>query len=402
MKCRICHHNAKEIVDFGLMPIANGFVKDPQEKEYKYPLVVYFCPVCCMVQLAKQPAPEKMFHDHYQFISSTSKAMAIHFEEEAKHILRIIARRPNPLVMEIGSNDGIMLRHLVSAGVRHVGVEPAGNVAAMAEKNGVTVWNGFFSNKTAKELKKKYGKVDVFCGSNVTCHIATLRDVARGVHDILQDDGVWFFEDPYMYDIAKLGSFDQIYDEHVYFFSGVSVQNFAQLHGFSLVDMRHQAVHGGSMRYYLKKGKHQQSSRVEMYIRKERQANLHVLAGYRLFKKQVEKIADDLRGTLIRLKKSGKKIAGYGATSKSTTLLTFAKIGPEHIEYISDNTPTKIGLFTPGTHIPVKSHDVFVKDPPDYMVLLAWNHKKEILKKETEYRAGGGKFITFFPKVRII
>lgn len=402
MKCRICSAKTREIIDFGMMPIANGFMKDPKKKEYLFDLAVEFCPRCFMVQLKEQPAAEKMFHDHYQFISSTSKGMAIHFEEEAKHILKLLSKKKDPLVVEIGSNDGIMLRHIAKKGMRHLGVEPSANVAKMAEDIGVTVYNGFFSDKTEKQLLAQYGAADIFCGSNVTCHIAPLNGVAKGVYHMLKDDGMWFFEDPYLYDIVKLSSFDQIYDEHVYYFSGLSVANFAKQHGFSLVDMKHQDVHGGSMRYYLKKGNHPLSGRAKKYVANEKRLQLQSVSGYKLFKKRVDTIARDLRILLTTMKKKERSVAAYGATSKSTTLLTYAGVGPDLIDYVSDNTPTKIGLYTPKMHIPVKSHDVFVKNPPDYMVLLAWNHQREIFKKESGYRAHGGKFITFFPRVRVV
>jgi len=283
-----------------------------------------------------------------------------------------------------------------------LGVEPSANVAKMAEDIGVTVYNGFFSDKTEKQLLAQYGAADIFCGSNVTCHIAPLNGVAKGVYHMLKDDGMWFFEDPYLYDIVKLSSFDQIYDEHVYYFSGLSVANFAKQHGFSLVDMKHQDVHGGSMRYYLKKGNHPLSGRAKKYVANEKRLQLQSVSGYKLFKKRVDTIARDLRILLTTMKKKERSVAAYGATSKSTTLLTYAGVGPDLIDYVSDNTPTKIGLYTPKMHIPVKSHDVFVKNPPDYMVLLAWNHQREIFKKESGYRAHGGKFITFFPRVRVV
>lgn len=402
MKCRICQKPTREIIAFGDMPIANGFVKDPKNKEYLFDLAVHFCPSCFMIQLKEQPAPEKMFHDHYQFISSTSKGMERHFKEQAEHIIKLIGKKNDPLVVEIGSNDGVMLKHIATQGIRHLGVEPSANVAKMAREAGVTVYNGFFSSRSAEELVKKYGRADIFCGSNVTCHIPFLNDIARGVFHMLKDDGVWFFEDPYMYDIVRLTSFDQMYDEHVYYFSGLSVNNFARINGFSLVDMKHQDVHGGSMRYYLRKGKHTLSVRAKKYIAYEKRAKLHTLSGYIQFKKRVDIIVRDLRNLLLTLKKQYKSVAAYGATSKSTTLLTYANIGADLISYVCDNTPTKIGLFTPKMHIPVRSHDTFIQHPPSYTILLAWNHAREILRKEDLYRRSGGKFITFFPRVRIV
>ena len=400
--CRICTTELKDIIDYGKMPIANGFVKNSEDQEYTFNLAAYFCPQCLMVQIGDTVEPEKMFHDHYQFVSSTSAAMAVHFEEQANEIIDSLKEKSDPFVVELGSNDGIMLRHIAKKEIRHLGIEPSANVAEMSEKIGVQVLKKFFNQETAKNILDKNGSADVICGSNVTCHIEDLNSVAEGVNILLKEDGVWFFEDPYIYDIVQKSSFDQMYDEHIFYFSGLSVQNLAKKHGMQLVDMKHQDVHGGSMRYYIKKGNNNTiSPSVDEYISKEKALNLDIQDGYLQFRDNVNAVCFDLKNLLTKLHKEGKSVAGYGATSKSTTLLTYAKIGPDLIAYISDNTPSKIGLLTPGTHIPVKPHDEFIQNPPDFTVLLAWNHKREILKNENEYRKNGGKFITFFPKVTI-
>ncbi len=400
--CRICGTKTKQIISFGRMPIANGFVKKSSPKEFVFTLKVIFCPHCYMVQLGETVPPEKMFHDHYQFFSSTSKGMEKHFQEQAEHIKNLIENKKNPFVVEIGSNDGIMLKHIAAAGIRHVGIEPSKNVAEVSKKFGVNAQSVFFNKKTAQELAKKYGKADIICGSNVICHIENINSVFEGVAELLSDDGYFFFEEPYVYDIIKTTSFDQIYDEHVYYYSGLSVSNLAQQHSLQLVDMRHQEVHGGSMRYYIKKGLNNKlSASVQKYIVLEKKLRLHSIAGYANFMKKVNTICSDLKKLLTKLKSKGHRVAGYAATSKSTTILNYAGIGPDLIEYISDTTPTKIGLFAPGSRIPVKSYGYFSKHRPKYTLLFAYNHKKEIFEKEKQYRKNGGKFIIYFPRVSI-
>ena len=406
-KCKICNNKTRAIISFGKMPIANGFVKKPSSKEFVFTLKVVFCPVCYMIQLGETVPPKKMFHEHYQFFSSTSHGMEEHFRKQADHIKQLIKNKKNPFVVEIGSNDGIMIKHIAAANIKHLGVEPSSNVAEVSKKYGVNVTSVFFNKMAAKEIEKKYGKADIICGSNVICHIENINSVFEGVAQLLADDGLFFFEEPYIYDIIKNNSFDQIYDEHVYYYSGLSVSNLAKKHGLELVDMKHQGVHGGSMRYYIKirhqtiPGKNQISPAVKKFITFEKKLKLNRINGYLGFKKKVDEICSDLKRLLTKLKSQEQRVVGYAATSKSTTLLNYAKIGPDLIEYISDTTPSKIGLITPGSHIPIKSYEYFSKNHPNYTLLFAYNHKKEIFAKESEYCKKGGKFIIYFPKVTI-
>jgi len=389
-------------MDFGKMPIANGFLEKPTGSEFFFDLVFVFCPTCFMAQLENTVKPEMMFNEHYHFISSTSKAMQEHFRKTAEAIIESASGKNDFLAVELGCNDGIMLRHVAAAGIKHVGIEPSSNVAQLARRNGVTVEECFFNRQTALEIAQKYGKADVICGANVMCHIEDINSVFEGVDALLKDDGALFFEDPYLGDIVRKSSFDQIYDEHVYYYSGLSVAELAKRHGLKLVDMQAQNVHGGSMRYYIEKGAARAvNTRVEKYLSEEKALGLDRIEGYARFKESVDRICQDLKSTLMRLKAEGKRIAGYGATSKSTTVLNYAQIGPEILDYISDITPTKIDKFTPGMHIPVKAYGNFLNDNVPYTLLLAWNHKEEILKKEDAYRKNGGKFITYFPKVSI-
>ncbi|MBF0331741.1 MAG: class I SAM-dependent methyltransferase [Candidatus Omnitrophica bacterium] len=399
-QCRVCSAALEPVIDFGRMPIANGFLKDPKAKEFFYNMAVGFCPSCLMVQLTEAPAPEMMFNDSYAFFSSTSRAMAEHFRGNAEEVLARTSRSSAPFIVELGCNDGIMLKNLAAKGVKHLGIEPSSNVARAARQNGVNVTEKFFNAATAQAILKEYGPADVICGSNVFCHIEDINSVFAGLAILLKPEGYVYFEDPYLWDIIQKSSFDQIYDEHVYYFSGLSVRNLAARHGLELVDMAHQEVHGGSMRYYLKrKGVQAPASAVAEWIAKEKELKIDVIDGYRVFKSKVDVICRDLKALLVDLKAKGARVVGYGATSKSTTLLNYAGIGPELIEHISDTTPTKIGRFTPGMHIPVKAYEDLVPGGVRYVLLLAWNHKKEIMAKERAFQAQGGKFITYFPAV---
>ena len=407
--CKICNANAKLVISFGKMPISNAFIKRPSDKEFFYNLSLYFCPFCYMVQLGETVKPEMMFHKDYQFISSTSKFMSLHFKKVAEEIIKKVNKKQKPFIVEIGCNDGIMLKHIAKKKIKHLGIEPSSNVASMARKNKVKVSEDFFVKKTALKIKKNYGQADIIYGANVICHIEKLNSVFEGVKLLLKNDGIFFFEEPYLLDIVKKTSFDQIYDEHIYFFSGVSINNLAKRHGLRLINMKHQDVHGGSMRYYLQKigkdnklkSKFIQNKTVKQWIDKEKRMKLDKMTGYLKFKDRTNKISKDLIKLLLKLKKQGYQVVGYGATAKSNTLLNYANINSNLINYISDITPSKIGKYSPGSHIKIKSHKEFVKDKPHYSLLFAWNHKKEIFKKEKKYRRAGNKFIIYFPKVLI-
>ena len=389
-------------MSFGKMPIANGFISSISDDEFLYDLILCFCPNCFMVQLGETVKPQMMFNDNYHFISSTSKVMAEHFEDMAKEIIDHVSDKKSPFVVEIGCNDGIMLKHIAAQKIKQIGIEPSKNVAQLAKEKGINVIEEFFNLNTAEKIIRDYGKADVICGANVFCHIEDLNSLFAGINLLLKDNGILFFEDPYLLDIIEKTSFDQIYDEHVYYFSGLSISELARRHNMQLADMAHQDVHGGSMRYYIKKdGLGAITDRAKECLSQEKAFGLQKIESYLDFKDKVDRICQDLKTTLAKIKQESNRIAGYGATSKSTTLLNYAQIGPDIIDYISDITPTKINKYTPGTHIPIRSHEFFTADNPPYTLLFAWNHKEEILKKEKEYRKRGGKFITYFPQVSI-
>lgn len=385
------------------MPIANGFLLPEQfPEEYFYQLQVGRCPRCSMVQLIELVDPGKMFHDHYAFYSSTSARMANHFEEFARTVRGHFLEEPNPLVVELGSNDGIMLRHFARAGIRHVGVEPSTNVARVASELGVNTICKFFDQTVAEEIREAYGPADAVLGANVMCHIPDLHAVFAAVRTLLKPRGVLIFEDPYLGDIIETTSYDQIYDEHVFYFSVHSLSFLADQHGLEIINVAPQQVHGGSLRYVLAlKGARPVAAAVEVQRRREAQLGLMVAGRYDQFRRSVARSRDQLMTLLRQLTGAGKRVVGYGATSKSTTVTNYCGITPDLVEFVSDTTPIKQGKFTPGAHLPVRPYEQFVARYPDYALLFAWNHGEEIIAKEAPFRAAGGKFIVYVPSVEV-
>lgn len=402
--CRICATPIDKFMTFGPMPIANGFL-DPEhfDGEYFFELAPAFCPECGMLQIVDQPAPEMMFHGNYAFFSGTSRYMQAHFQRFAEQVMAgVLAGRNDPFVVELGSNDGIMLRNFAKQEIRHLGCEPSDNVAQAARAQGVNTLCAFFGKETAEKIRAEYGPADAILAANVMCHIPDLHSVAEGFKALIKPDGVVIFEDPYLGDMVEKTSYDQIYDEHVFIFSALSVKNAFSRHGLDLVDVEAQVTHGGSMRYTLApSGSRAVSQAVHDLIAKEQVQGLDKAATFERFRADCETSKRDLVALLTRLKAEGKRVVGYGATSKSTTVLNYCGIGPDLVEFISDTTPIKQGKFTPGAHIPVKSYASFTEAYPDYALLFAWNHKTEILEKEDAFRTAGGQWIVYVPKVGV-
>ncbi|MBF0232126.1 MAG: class I SAM-dependent methyltransferase [Desulfamplus sp.] len=403
--CLICNNNYAPFISFGTMPIANNFLRPDQlDEEYFFELQVGICLNCYMVQLVNQPSREMMFHEDYAYYSSTSVRQVIHFKNFAESVIKDYCKSNNPFVVELGSNDGIMLQNFANAGIRHLGIEPSKNVAQVAIKKGINTICDFFDEKLAMEIIKDNGMADIIQAANVLCHIPYIHSVIEGIKTLLKPDGFFIFEDPYMVDILEKTSYDQIYDEHVFYFSISSVKFLFEQHNMELVDIKPLKVHGGSMRYFIAhKCKKSVSSRVKEQSDKESGMGLHSQTIYNNFKQNVEKSKSDLIQLLkyVHLEQ-GKRIVGYGATSKSTTITNYCGINTSLVEFICDTTPSKQGKFNPGTHIPVKPYHEFSDNYPDYALLFAWNHAEEIMAKEGKFHESGGKWITYVPKVQVL
>lgn len=400
MNCRICSNTIKPFMTFGKMPIANGFLSTPSPKEeYFFELAPAFCNQCKTFQIVEQPDPEKMFHDHYAFFSRTSKRMMLHFQDYAKWVMQNYLGE-NPFVVELGSNDGILLENFSRKNIRHLGIEPSGNVAKEARKHGVNTLVEFFSPAVADKIVSEYGHADALMAANVMCHIPDLHAVAIAANKLLKPKGVLIFEDPYLGDMIAKTSYDQIYDEHVYIFSAHAVNNIFGRYGFELIDLKPQNTHGGSMRYVLaKKGARKIEDAVATILQQEEKQGLCSEKTYEQFKANCELSKKNLLSALQKCKVENKKVVGYAATSKSTTVLNYCGIGPDLIDYICDTTPLKHNTYTPGTHIPVRSYENFSTDYPETALLFAWNHRDEIMQKEKDFVAKGGRFLMYVPTV---
>ena len=396
MKCRTCQNSITPFMTFGQMPIANGFLTPGQyADEYFFELQPAFCGECYTFQIVDQPPPEMMFHDKYAFFSRTSKFMQRHFKEYADWVIQKHLKGDDLFVVEIGSNDGIMLENFANHGMRHLGVEPSANVAEEARKHGVNTVVKFFGEETASEIVAEYGQADALLAANVMCHIPDLASIARGADILLKQDGVLVFEDPYLGAMIEKVTYDQIYDEHVYIFSALSVEKLFSIYGFELIDLLPQHTHGGSMRYVLaRKDVRTKSPSVSKIMKTEKAAGLHLPETYEKFKINCKTSKDHLIKILNDERAAGRRVVGYGATSKSTTILNYCNIGPDLVEFISDTTPIKQGKYSPGMHIPVKPYEAFVENYPDTALLFAWNHQTEIMEKEEVFASKGGRWIT--------
>ncbi len=403
--CRLSGSPLDVVLDLGQQPLGNGFLLPAQYgDEYFFSLQCGFAEDSRLFQLIEQPAPEMMFHQDYAFFSGTSQRMRQHFAEFADDVIaKGFITGASSFIVELGSNDGIFLTHFAQKGIPHLGVEPSGAVADVAESQGITVTREFFNTSLAQRIRDEHGQADVISAANVMCHIPDINELAQGTALLLKEDGVLIFEDPYLGDIIRLTSYDQIYDEHVFLFSGLSVQSIFNTVGMELIDLQSQSTHGGSMRYTLAKmGRRATSPAVQEILDRELTQGLDKTDTFVQFALRVKESSAALRSRMQELRSQGKTIAAYGATSKSTTIYNYAGIGPDLIDYICDNTPLKQGKFSPGVHIPIFPEDRFRDTPPDYAFLAAWNHEKELRERNRAFEDAGGRWITHVPAVRIL
>ena len=401
--CRICSNEVIECLDLGSQPVSSAYPRDPADDSgYRFRLAVGVCSSCTMVQQLEEIPPSSMFGGSYPFRTSTSRRMASHFRTTAQQLMGGLPQDRDPFLVEIGSNDGSLLRSVAEEGVRHLGVDPSGEAASRGIPSSVRVLVDFFGEKTAKAVRKEHGEADIVYSANTVSHISDLVEVMRGLDVLLRRDGLFICEDRYLADIVHNTYFDQIYDEHFYLFSVRSVKNLAERFGFELIDAEHLDVHGGSLRYTIaRKGTREVSPAIFELLARERASGLDDPTTYLGFGSRVEGIRDGLVGLLRDLKEQGATVIGYAATAKSTTVLNYCGIGPELLPFICDSTPEKQGRLTPGALVPIRSPEAF-RPYPDYALLFAWNHATEIMARESAFTDSGGRWITYVPEVRVI
>jgi methylation protein EvaC len=403
-RCRICGEAVAEFLDLGTQPLSDSFPREGEAAhEFSYRLAVGRCSGCAMVQLVEEVPRERMFNEDYPYFSAGSSVMRAHFATTARSFLNRLGAADDPFVVEIGCNDGVMLGTVRDAGVRHLGFEPSGSVAAVARAKGIQVREAFFEAATASAARKEHGPADVIFAANTLCHIPYMDSILEGVRELLAPDGVFVFEDPYLGDIVAQSSFDQIYDEHYFLFCATSVRTMARRFGLELVEVERLPVHGGEVRYTLaRQGTRSPSGAVAALLAEEEDRQLANLETLRRFADTVFTVRDDLTSLLRRLRDEGRTVVAYGATAKSATVTNFCGIGPDLVTRVYDTTPAKQGRLTPGAHIPVVPADRFADDRPDYAVLFAWNHAEEIMANEQAFRDAVGKWVLYVPDVRVI
>ena len=375
MNCKITKSAIKPFISFGKMPIANGFLnKENFSKEFFFDLEVGFSEKCSLFQLKDHPTPEQMFNNKYPFFTGSSEAMKIHFQKYSDFIKKNYINN-NSKIIEIGSNDGTFLKNFKNSNLDYVGFEPSENVAEIAKQKGVRTINSFFGLNSLDLVKNFLKQTDVIFAANVICHIPELNGLIKAVDQLLSKDGVFIFEEPYLGSMFNKTSYDQIYDEHIFMFSGTSIKKIFDLFDMELIDLIKQETHGGSMRYVIsRKNTRPINKNVENILDEEKLNNLDNLDSCLKFKKNCENSKIKLNNLLKKYISEGKRIVGYGATSKSTTILNYCEINSEIIEYICDTTKEKIGKYSPGMHIPIVAVDKFRKDNAEIAYLFTWNH----------------------------
>lgn len=402
--CRVCKGELREVLDLGRQPISNAFVRPEEAADVPFfRLAIGVCKSCTMVQQVHEVPPDQMFHADYPYRASGSSLIRKHGESVAERIIQACPSGEDKFVVEIGSNDGVMLKTLSKAGIRHLGVDPAAVAADVAQTHGVKVLKDFFNASTAPKIRDEHGPAHLIYSANAISHISYLDSIFRGVDILLAEDGVFMFEDRYLGDILKCVYFDQIYDEHIYLFSVGSVQAMATQFGFELIDVEHLPLHGGSIRYTVARpGVAKPSAAVAEFLAREKAEGLAEEATFVEFSNAIECIRTDLVSLLRELRSDGRRVVGYGATSRSATVMNYCNIGPELLPVVCDSTPEKQGRLTPGTKIPVCPPAYFCDPYPDYALLFAWNHAEEIIAKERGFRRSGGRWILYAPKVHLV
>lgn len=405
--CRLCgSRDLQRIVSLGETPLANAFVSaaDRAKTQERFPLDVYLCKGCSHVQLLDIVDPEVLFRD-YVYVSSTSPVFVEHFRRYAQEMLRLTGIRQGSRVVEIGSNDGALLRFFQEAGMQVLGIDPAREIASDATRRGIETLPEFFDLALARTLKAQGWQASLVAANNVFAHADDLHTIIEGVAHLLTPDGVFVFEVSYLLDVFEKTLFDTIYHEHLSYHTVKPLAGLFARHGMELIDAVRVDSHGGSLRGIatLKNGRLAKQPGVEQLIAKEASLGLHGPDAFEAFFQNIQRRKTELTQRLADLKRDGKRIAGFGAPAKATTLMFHFGLGPDTLDYIIDDSPLKQGLFSPGHHIPVVPSSLLydAARKPDYALILAWNFADSIMKTHQPFQGSGGHFIVPLPTVEV-
>jgi SAM-dependent methyltransferase len=366
-------------------------------------LDLHFCRSCGHVQLLDVVDPAILF-ENYVYVSGTSPVFVRHFESYAKDLVRRARPAPDALAVDIGSNDGTLLGFLQKSGMRVLGVDPAKAIAADASRRGIETLNVFFTPELARNLRKERGSAAVVTANNVFAHADDLRGIAEGACELLAPEGVFAFEVSYLLDVVEKTLFDTIYHEHVAYHSVKPLRAFLASAGLDLFDAERVDTHGGSLRGYAQRlgGPHKATGAVERLVELERNAGLDRAETFKLFASDIDERKRELSALLRGFKAHGKRIAGFGAPAKATTLMHHFELGADVLDFVIDDSPLKQGLLTPGQHLPVLPAQALYDRKPDYALVLAWNFAPSIIAKHQAYQEAGGKFVVPLPRVEVL
>lgn len=404
--CRACENeHLLKFLSLGPTALANSFLSDESEivEESVYPLDVYFCPKCSLVQLMDVIDPEVLFRD-YIYVTGTSSTIREHNRSYAESVKSILGLRSGDKVAEVASNNGQLLKCFQELGCKVLGIEPATNVAAIAKGDGVPTINEFFTEETAADILGEHGRFRALIGNNVLAHVDDTVGFLKGCRMLIDEDGMLVFEVPYLGEFLERLEYDTVYHEHLCYFSVAALDVMFKRAGLRITEVLKTPVHGGSVRVHAVRdtADRRPANSVEELVRKEREEGFFDPESYRRFAVRVEENRVAILGLLRGLKAEGATIAGYGAAAKGNTFLNYCGIGTDLLDFIADRNPLKVGRLTPGSHIPVVGPEELAGRPPDYLLILAWNFTDEILRQETEFAAQGGKFVIALPEPRII
>ncbi len=400
--CRICGStNLKKFLDLKSTPLANSLVdkKNLNKKDRTFPLSVSFCHNCSLVQVSDVINPKILFSDYY-FITSASSPSIDHFKKYSNEISKKFIKSQNDLIVDIGGNDGTLLNELKND-CRVLNIEPARNIARISRKKGINTINRFFSKVLVEQIIQEYGHANVVTANNIIAHTDTVVSLFEGVKKLLSNDGVFIFETHWVRNLIGEGGFDQVYHEHLSYYSLHSLQHLVNSVGLSIFDVKIVPIQGESLRVYVSKNRKALPS-VKKLFNREKKLKLDDFKAFSNFSEKVLKNKNKTLKILADIKAKNKKIVGYGAPAKGSTLLNFYGVDKNTIDYIIDTTSIKQGLFMPGVHIPIYPPEKLYQSEPDYILLLAWNYAGTILEKEKELRKKGVKFIIPVPRVRIV
>ncbi|MBT5939936.1 MAG: class I SAM-dependent methyltransferase [Rhodospirillaceae bacterium] len=403
--CRLCESTSlTEVFSLTPTPPANAFIAGDQldQAQPVYPLDLFFCEECSHLQLLDVVDPAELFRN-YVYVSGTSASFVKHFENYAQFSVDRFALSESNLVVDIGSNDGTLLKKFEQKGVNVLGIDPAHAIAEAATKDGIETWPEFFDQKVADRIRKEKGPASLITANNVFAHADDLSGITDSIRSLLTPEGVFMFEVSYLGDVFEKTLFDTIYHEHVAYHSVIPLVNFFSAKGMDFFAAKRIDSHGGSLRgmVQLSGGPHKVDGSITELVDYEKQLKLDKPITWTGYAQKIDALRDELVDLVTGLKNSGKKIAGFGAPAKATTLMYHFDIGPDIIDFIADDSPLKQGLYSPGLHIPVLAGDAIYETQPDYLVLLAWNFAPQIMANHQEYLDGGGHFIVPLPNVRI-